>query len=385
MLTPRPRARITLAAAALVLIGGLFGCRSAAETAEPAYEVWAIDQGTHLVYVFDSQLQEIATIDLGAHGVRVPHMIEFTSDFRYGFVASPASGDVTVIRTEDREVIAIIPTGPRTHHAAVAPDDRSVLVSVIGAAGADWDGRLVELLVDARTGEIVVGRQLILLDDPLFAARQGEFKASGGAVCLAFTADGRYGYVTLGPELDEGGVVILDMNSFSLVEVYPPGEVQANCGTILSPGGEHMYLVGGGRDVGVWYAADTRTHRPVHRGQSHGHDAHGSAVTPDGREYWMVNRVTSNAIVIDTGSLQVIHEIPFTGKTPDIVAFSPDSRFAFITLRGPNPVTMPHVAVGETPGIAVFDVRTRELVRLMEPAAGDERSDFHAVAVRPLR
>ncbi len=368
----------------------LTGCETEAVAESPdveavyGYEVWAMDQGTHVVHIFDANLDEIDSIDLGALGVRVPHMLEFTSDQAYAWVASPASGDVAVIRAADREVVAIIPTGPRTHHAAVSPDDATVLVSVIGADGVDWDGKLVELRMDPDTEEVTITRELNLVDDPMFAARQDDFLASGGAVCLAFTADGRFGYVTLGPGLDEGGVVVVDMEAFAMVEVYGPHEVEANCGTVLSPSGEHMYLVGGDGDVGVWHAADTHTHQPVHRADSHGHDAHGSAVTPDGLEYWMVNRVSSNAIVIDTATLEVIDEIPFTGKTPDIVAISPDSRRVFISLRGPNPVTMPHVAVGETPGIAVFDRDTRELLTLLEPAQGNDRSDFHGIAVRSV-
>lgn len=66
-----------------------------------------------------------------------------------------------------------------------------------------------------------------------------------------------------------------------------------------------------------------------------------AARPPRGCQHWVVNRVTSNAQVIDPRTRSVIAEIPFVGKTPDIVAMSPDSRFAFITLRGPNPVTMP--------------------------------------------
>jgi DNA-binding beta-propeller fold protein YncE len=169
-----------------------------------------------------------------------------------------------------------------------------------------------------------------------------------------------------------------------LVQVFPPNTIQANCGTLLAPGGEHMYLVGGDREVGVWHAVATGTHEPVHRAETHGHDAHGSWVSPDGSEYWIVNRVTSNAIVVDTRSLEVTDVIEFTGKTPDIVSMSPDGRHVYITLRGPNPVTMPHVAVGETPGIAVFDRTTRQLIRLVEPAQADPASDFHGIAVRPV-
>lgn len=347
MLGPRPfTALVTLATVALS------GCATLARRSPTQnYEIWALDQGTNVVHIFDSTFRETATVDLGSQGARVLHFIDFTSDYRYAFIANPASGNVAVIRAADRKLVTLIPTGPRTHHAAVAPDDRTVLVAVIGAANAPWDGKVVEVLVDAARERFTVGRQLMLADDPLFAVRKAEFKETGGAACLAFTENGRYAYVSLGPALDEGGVVVL----------------------------------GGDRDVGVWHSADSRTHAIVHRADSRGHDAHGSAITPDGREYWLVNRVTSNAVVFDTKTRAVLAEIPFVGKTPDVVAISPDSRYAFITLRGPNPVTMPHLAIGETPGFAVIDIRTRRQLRLIEPAKGNAKSDFHGIAVRLLR
>jgi hypothetical protein len=369
-----------------VALAALAACAGAqVPTGMADFEIWAMDQGTHVIHVFDPDFAEVGRIEMEPLGMRVPHMIEFTSDYEYAFVAAPATGNTAVIRTADRQVVAMIPTGPRTHHAAVAPDDRKVIVSVIGAADAAWDGKLVEIDVDLETETFTVGRELVLADDPLFAARRSEFVETGGAVCLAYTADGAAAYVTLGPSLDEGGVVVVDAATFTMLEVFPPGALEANCGTLLSPTGEHMYLVGGDRDVGVWHAVDTRSHEPVHRAQTHGHDAHGSWVSPDGSEYWLVNRVTSNAIVIDTRTHRVIDEIEFVGKTPDIVAMSPDGRYVYITLRGPNPMTMPHVAVGETPGIVVIDRASRELLRLVEPARGDPASDFHGIAVRPLK
>jgi DNA-binding beta-propeller fold protein YncE len=375
-----PLRNAALLAAALL---GAHACAQSAPASPPAaFEIWAMDQGTHVIHVFDPDFVELARIEMEPLGMRVPHMIEFTSDYRYAFVAAPATGNIAVIRAADREVVAMIATGPRTHHAAVAPDDRTVLVSVIGAPNAPWDGKLVEIEVDTENERFDIARELVLADDPVFAARRADFKETGGAVCLAYTADMSAAYVTLGPELDEGGVAIVDPRSLQLLQVFGPGEMAANCGTILSPTGDHMYLVGGARDVGVWHAVDTRTHEPVHRAETHGHDAHGSWVSPDGSEYWLVNRVTSNAIVVDTRTREIVDEIDFVGKTPDIIAMSPDGAHVYITLRGPNPVTMPHVAVGETPGIAVIDRATREVLRLIEPAQGNAASDFHGIAVR---
>ena len=107
--------------------------------------------------------------------------------------------------------------------------------------------------------------------------------------------------------------------------------------------------------------------------------------TPDGREVWMVNRVTSNAIVIDPTTFAVIAEIPDIGKTPDIVAMSPDSRLAFITTRGPNPVSMPHIAKGTMPGFSVVSIPDRKVLRHVQPAPGNEKSDFHGIGVRVVR
>jgi YVTN family beta-propeller protein len=354
------------------------------EAAPPGYEIWAMDQGTHRIHIYDGSLEPLEVVDLEPSGVRVPHMIHFTSDGAYAFVAGVGSGNTAVIRAGDRAVVEVIETGPRTHMATVAPDDRIALVSVIGSPDEPWDGELVELELDVAGEAWEIGRRLTISEDPLFRERRGEFRDSG-PVCSFFTGDGRYAYVTLGPDLDDGGVVVLDRETFSLAAVHPPGEVPANCGTMLTPDGSRMIVNAGSAEVGRWFAFDTRSHELVHEADSRGIDAHGVWATPDGREVWMVNRVSDDAIVIDPESLDVVAEIDDVGITPDIIAMSPDSRYAFITLRGPNPVTMPHVAEGETPGFSVVDVATRELVRIVEPDEGNPDSDFHGIAVRVIR
>jgi hypothetical protein len=98
----------------------------------------------------------------------------------------------------------------------------------------------------------------------------------------------------------------------------------------------------------------------------------------------MVNRVSSNGIVVDAKTLEVVADLAEVGTTPDILAMSPDSKLAFVTLRGPNPVTAAHVAKGKTPGFAVIDVAERKLIKVIQPAEGNEKSDFHGIGVRVL-
>lgn len=347
------------------------------------YEIWAIDQGTNIVHVFDAKLQEVGRIDMNAHGVKVPHMIDFTSDSAYAFIASPGSGDVSVIRTADRKVLAVLKTGPGTHMGAVKPGDGAAIVAVIGDPKVPRDGKLVEITIDRANEAFTIGRSLVIAEDPVFRQAADKFK-DVGAVCHQYSADGRDAYVTLGPALGDGGLVIFDTDKFVLRAAYPPDEMKVNCGTIRTRDGKHMFLNGGSGEAGVYYVMDIATQKVVRQGDSRGRDAHGVWATPDGREVWMVNRVTSNGIIFDASTLEIVAELSDIGKTPDIIAMSPDSQYAFITLRGPNPVTAHHVAKGTTPGFAVVSVPQRKLVSVVQPAQGNDRSDFHGIGVRVI-
>lgn len=372
--------------AALALLVAPFASAQAgaAEPREDAdYEIWALDQGTHTLHIFNRDLEEIDMLALSAEGVRVPHMIDFTSDHAYAFIASTGSGDVTVVRTEDREIVARLETGPRTHMAAVTPDDRAVIAAVIGSADEYRDGKLVEILI-GDNGEFTIERELVIALGPLFTESEDRFN-DVAPICHQYTADSRHAYVTLGPGLADGGLVILDTKSFELVNVFPPEVLPVNCGTALTADGRHMLVNGGDGETGMWYALDVETQEVVHAASSLGLDAHGLWPTPDGREIWMVNRVTDNVVIIDPETFKIIENIEEgLGDAPDIIAISPDSERVFITLRGPNPVSAPHLAVGTTPGIAVVDVAAREQIALLAPNADEEASDFHGIGIRVI-
>ena len=366
--------------------------KKTAKTSAPAaalnYEVWAADQGTNKIHIIapktgesGTAFEERAVIDLGVHNIDMPHMIDFTSDYTYAFVANFQSGDVAVIRTGDRKVLDVIKTGHMTHMAAVLPDDSAAIVDVMHEEGA-----LLEIVIDRKNERFSLGRKLVIAEAPLFQARAKEFSGSS-PVCHDYTADGKYAYVTLGPALSNGGLLIFDVEAFQLTKVYPVSELSVNCGTMRSPDGTKMYLNGGSMDAGHWYVFNTRTHEPIPdkngevRRSSRGTDAHGVWPTPNGSELWMVNRATSNAIVIDPRTDEIIAEIAHVGPSPDIMTISPDNRYVFITLRGPQPRSGPHAIAGTRPGISIVDVATREIVTILEPAKGVEESDFHGIGL----
>ena len=376
------RRMLAIIAGAALALGFLTVSASAPAHAQN-YEIWALDQGTNIVHIYSPKLEEVGRIDMNAHGVRVPHMIHFTSDGAYAFIASTGSGDVSVIRAADRAVVSVLKTGPATHMAVVKPDDSAAIVDVIGAANAPRTGKLVEITIDKQKGAFAIGRSLELAEDPLLKQAGDKF-SDLRAVCHDYSADGKHAYVTLGPALKDGGLVILDTEKFALTAAFPASEIRANCGTVLLPDRKHMIVNGGDREVGVWYVLDTATQKVVRQGESRGFDAHGVWATPNGREIWMVNRGTSNGIILDPKTFAIVAELQ-VGPTPDIIAMSPDSQFAFVTLRGPNPVSAPHLAKGKTPGFAVVSIPDRRMIRLIQPAEGNEKSDFHGIGVRVVR
>ncbi|MEX2565305.1 MAG: hypothetical protein WD431_05145 [Cyclobacteriaceae bacterium] len=373
------------------------------------YEVWALDQGATLsrIHIFNSSLDETAVIDfpsLYAAGeipqeVTMPHMIEFNSTHEYAVVASPASGNVAIIRAKDRKVIEIIPTGAGAHMASFTPDDRSIWVANIGTV------TFTEITVDLENEKFAMGCELNLLNDPEWVDKfEGVQGGGGGAfgmnvaapVCHTYTADGAYAYLTLGP--GAGGLVVVDILSEDpeIVKAFSRDEVKANCGLALSQDGSKMYANWGDpsdpnnppAQSGAWYVFNTSNHKLIKTSNdTRGIDAHGARITPRGPWLWQVNRGSDNGIVINTKTDHIVHDLDDIGNSPDILDFSPDGKYAFITLRGPSPRSgAAHVATGDTPGFSVINTASRKKIKVIQPAPTEdlEASDFHGIKVRSL-
>ncbi|WP_373520664.1 YncE family protein [Aquiflexum sp.] len=362
------------------------------------YEIWALDQGVNLsrIHIFNSGLTETCVIDFPAllsegeivDAVTMPHMIEFNSTHEYAVVASPASGNVAIIRTQDRKVIKVIFTGAGAHMASFTPDDKSIWVANIGTV------TFIEITADLANESFAIGRELNLLEQQEWKDNFEDVRAA--PVCHLYTADGKYAYVTLGP--GAGGLVVVDIQAPEpkIVKAFSRDEVKANCGLALSQDGKKMYANWGDpgsalnppTESGEWYVFDTSNHTLIKSSsETRGVDAHGARVSPKGPWLWQVNRGSDNGIIINTMTDKIVHNLDFVGSSPDIIDFSPDGKFAFITLRGPNPRSgAAHVATGTTPGFSVINTSNRKIAALIQPAPVKDlqASDFHGIGVRPI-
>lgn len=130
-----------------------------------------------------------------------------------------------------------------------------------------------------------------------------------------------------------------------------------------------------------------------------GADAHGAGLTKHQRYLWVADRGRNFLWVVDTTTDDVVGTNPLEtdfapDPTPDLIVLSPNGSHAFISLRGPNPLTAdPHVSTGSTPGVGVLKVTKGGRNAKFEAVArvtnldtsGTERADVHALTLRTTR
>lgn len=387
------RAVALLAAATLV---GLTASPAHGVQATPAYEVWAADQNGNLIYVLDPQGAVLRTIDsvtLGA--ARRPHMLWGVPGDPYVYSTNTVSNSVTVLARSDGAVKAVIPSVGKAPHAAQphpTRPDRIYVTNIgpraVGAEGYPDRGETITEIVrgtgDGGGATWRVRRLLDLKGDPVLADT-ARFP-SRRPVCVGFSKDGRSMLVTL----FNGGLAVVDLGAWRVAKAWGRSEVaQHGCGFAASPDGAELYVTAGDMHSSWLYVFDVSGAEPelvaTHNLSGVGRDAHGVYVDPVRKDLWIAHRVSSNVTVHPLAAIRrPDHQfavIPFAGKTPDLIAFSPDGDRAYVTLRGPKPApTIPHATVGETPGVAILDVLNRKLVQVVK--LGDqETGDFHGIFV----
>jgi YVTN family beta-propeller protein len=338
------------------------------------YEIWLTDQTNDRLLVYEGDTWELLhEIDLAApdrdRGTSKPHMITFSPDERYAYVAnvgSPAqTNNVVVIDTQTYEPVATLMTGASAHAAVPSPDGSRIWVANIN------EHHLTEILFDSAAGTWTVSRKV-----PSYGMRP---------ICLWFTADGSTVYVTNGGTPGVvGSLSIINVESGALITQLSEFGREA-CGTVLSHDGNRMYSNTGFHHDNApeqndnVFIFDTSDHSVIASTQLEGQDAHGLQESPDGAEIWVVGRASATVEIFDALTLEPLAIIEDAGSRPDLAAFSPDGRFFITSQRGMAVTGDAHAVSGDTPGFAIIDVATRELVELISI-----EGDVHGLAVRDL-
>lgn len=355
------------------------------------YEVWAADQNDNKIYVLDPDGKSLKTIDGVSLGdAKRPHMLWGVPKDPYVYVANTVSNSVTVLSAKDGAVKGIIPGVGKSPHAAQpnpARPDR-IYVSNIGpqATGPDGkpdQGETITEIVRRNGSTWEIARRLDLKAAP--ALGDANLYPSRRPVCVGFSKDGRYLLATL----FNGGLAVIDLQSWTVAKGWGKNEIADNgCGFAASPSGEELYVTAGNEKSSWLYVFEVAGEPKLvatHNLSKLGQDSHGVFIDRSRNELWGAHRVSSNITIHPLSTIRKPDQRPavidFVGKTPDLIALSPDTRLAYATLRGPKPApTIPHATVGETPGVAIIDVAGRKLLRV-EKLGNQETADFHGIFI----
>ncbi len=440
-------ALVALVSIAVVAVVGTAGAEEADLGGPPTYEVWLIDQddksqatGPGVLHVFDGRelTRDASTavpesIDLGGAVASLcrektgsspvrPHMLVFNGGDADGpggnshaMIAYVASGHIAFLDAESREPIDCIDVGTQAHAAWPTPDQSALIV-------ANQNGKLLQRIStdypnDEFSLESAATLNLATCTTPSGAPCQDpQLRPDNAPICPRTTSDGRFTFVTL----RGGGMFVVDHNAtpMRIVAEYDRTAVDDNgCGEMEAEG--RMYVNSGagltvpsvpgdepwGHDV---YSFDlsalsttpittpnTPPARHVYTRDAPGVevDAHAVALTKHGKYIWWGDRSANDVTVVDARSGEVTGRFGLEGDVsddpaPDLFDLSPDGRFMFASLRGPNPASG-HEAFGSTPGVGVIDVRRSgkdgALVGVARVGSVRGTPDPHAIRVRTLR
>jgi len=424
-----------------VLAVVLAATMTALVSGEDAYEVWAIDQSNSpgltyggTLYIWEGQALEPANsagqavpekIDLagaaaalcfaktGAQPVR-PHMLAVNPSQTHAIVSFVASGHVLFLDAATRQPVDCIRTsvgagGARQVHFAIpSPDETYVSV-------ANQNGKLFERInTDYATNTFVLDTaatiNLATCTTPNgLPCQSPTLRPDNAPICPIIDSTSQYTFMTL----RGGGLFVVDSTAtpMQIVAEYDDDVVAANgCLGAEVPG--KMYIDSGGGTATNLYQANlyafpvtgfsaanppnTPAPRLIFSEDVEHADAHGAALTKHLKYLWIADRGRNFLFVVDTTTDQVVNRIPLEtafapDPTPDLLAVSPNGSHAFMSLRGPNPLTAdPHVSTGSTPGVGVLKVLESGRHARFEAvapvtnvdAAGVERADVHAMTIR---
>jgi hypothetical protein len=296
----------------------------------------------------------------------------------------------------------------QAHMATPSPDGTYVTV-------ANQNGKLFERIwTDYATNTFVHDKAATLdlanCTTPNGAPCQSPtLRPDNAPICPITESTSRYTFVTL----RGGGLFVVDTAAptMKIVGEYDQATVHGNgCLGAEVPG--KMYIDSGGGTANNLAQADlyvfptsgysgtnppnTPTPNVIFSDPDAEADAHGAGLTKHGRYLWIADRGRNFIWVVDTDVDQVVNTIDLEGEvsadpTPDLVMASPNGSHAFLSLRGPNPLTAdPHVSTGSTPGVGILKVTEGGRSGVFDSlapvshsdAGGVERADVHAMTVR---
>jgi YVTN family beta-propeller protein len=219
-------------------------------------------------------------------------------------VANKSEATVSLVDTENGEILATLPTGNAPHEVDVSPDGRLALVGNYGTREAPGSSLT---LIDIAAAEVVKTIEL-----EVYARPHG----------IVWTSD-RRAVVTVE---ENRSIVEIDVEKGEVVQAMTTeAEISHMVAVAKKKGLAFVANIGSGSVTVIDLAVGTKV-ASIPTGEG----AEGIAVTPDGRQVWVTNRAENTITVIDVNKHAPVAKLD-AGEFPIRAEATADGRFVLIT------------------------------------------------------
>lgn len=284
--------------------------------------------GNVRVYQTNSAGDEVNIIDPATNKVvqsvkdiEVPHGVTFSPDGKRAYITCEAEKTVWAVDTKTAKLIAKAPLSGHPNNLSISKDGKRLFVAIAVAPGSvdviDTAGMKLEKTIPIRGA----GHNTYVTPD-------GKYAMAGSVAGKTLTA---IDTLTLEKVWDMDFDLGVRPMAF---EKAPDGSTSR---IFVQLSGYNGFAV-----------VDFKTHKEVKRialptEPSGGHaeggaPSHGIGVAPDGQTLW-VNSSPANAVFIYSLPDLKVEGYVKTGKVPDWITFTPDSKMVYIANSGANTVT----------------------------------------------
>ena len=282
------------------------------------------------------------------------------------YVTNENSGDLTVIDTATREVIATIPLGKRPRGIKASPDGSTLFIALSGSPIAPPGTDESKLpppdrkadgigVVDVKSGKLL--RVIQAGSDPeqtavsadgtrLFVANEdagiasvinvadgrvlGTVPVGGEPEGVDLRPDGKVVYVT---SEEDNQVAVIDAVTGKLITTFKAGPRPRSTGFL--PDSSRAYI--SAENGAAVIVADAKAHKPLTTIKLEGGDLvrpMGVVASADGKQVFVSTGRGKSVVVIDTATNTAVGRIE-VGERPWGIAATPDGRMVF-TANGPS-------------------------------------------------
>ena len=381
-----------------------------------------------------------------------PHTVQFSRDYKYAITIGTLSVSMSIFNAETKQLLQNFPVAPGTnpHTASATPDDTRIFASGIGGTKPflqEFPRDFSNIAAPYSPGKFLdltdVTTVAALADDSADSAKILSTTAMPKpmfAVCPGYSIDGKDLYL----RTSKGGMLIFDISKpkngfYAISKVMDSSVFPINgCGFLLNDTADKLYL-----DSGLEHQSDIhildvsqvtdpasprygrvkneliKTIHTSGNGTSSPlgvcqvrfgvecNDLHSMHFNQSGNELWAYSRTDSRILVLDTScdqseganclEVKDVFDLGPSFRSPDLSSLNRKDKLVYVSMRGPDPQpTAAHPIAGSgTPGLAVIDLNTRQLINVFVlrqasppctftpgPTNGFECDDPHGVGYR---